>query len=129
MNGDGEGFVNNMCFPSTVSPSYAPDGHHLASVSLIGNYKEYDDKQLISLVKQELQVRWFPEAKVDQWRPLRVYRIPYAQPCQSVPSSPERDVQILAESLFVCGDHRDTASLEGACISGKRTAKTILKEI
>lgn len=26
LNGDGVGVVNNCCFPSTVSPSYAPEG-------------------------------------------------------------------------------------------------------
>jgi hypothetical protein len=26
LNGEGEGIVNNMCFPSEVSPSYAPPG-------------------------------------------------------------------------------------------------------
>jgi hypothetical protein len=26
LNGEGSGVVNNVCFPSTVSPSYAPAG-------------------------------------------------------------------------------------------------------
>lgn len=26
LNGDGCGIVNNVCFPSTVAPSYAPPG-------------------------------------------------------------------------------------------------------
>ncbi len=26
LNGDGGGIINNMCFPSTVAPSYAPPG-------------------------------------------------------------------------------------------------------
>jgi len=29
------------------------------------------------------------------------------------------------EGLFVCGDHRDTASIQGAMISGRRAAAAV----
>jgi len=30
------------------------------------------------------------------------------------------------DGLYVCGDHRDTASIQGALVSGRRTAEVIL---
>jgi hypothetical protein len=32
----------------------------------------------------------------------------------------------LGEGLFVCGDHRDTASIQGAMFSGGRTATAVV---
>jgi predicted NAD/FAD-dependent oxidoreductase len=34
----------------------------------------------------------------------------------------------MTEGLFVCGDHRDTASIQGALVSGRRTAEAILRQ-
>jgi predicted NAD/FAD-dependent oxidoreductase len=35
----------------------------------------------------------------------------------------------LGEGLFVCGDHRDTASIQGAMFSGERTARAVLDHL
>jgi phytoene dehydrogenase-like protein len=82
LNGDGvedaEGTtkVNNMCFPSTVSPSYAPAGKSLASVSLIG-IPPQTDEEVAADVKAQL-AEWFGPS-VQAWRLLKTYRIPYCQ--------------------------------------------------
>lgn len=34
LDGEGKGLVNNLCFPSEVSPSYAPAGQVLAASSV-----------------------------------------------------------------------------------------------
>ena len=34
----------------------------------------------------------------------------------------------VAEGLYVCGDHRDTPSLQGAMLSGRRVAEAIAKD-
>lgn len=39
----------------------------------------------------------------------------------------ERPVR-LAEGLFVCGDHRDNASIQGAMVSGRRAAEAVLAD-
>jgi len=36
LNGEGKGIVNNMCIPSEVSPTYAPPGRSLISISTVG---------------------------------------------------------------------------------------------
>jgi len=126
LNGDGSGVINNVCVPSSVALSYAPAGSSLISVSIIG-IPEDDDKKLEIRVRPQLR-SWFGP-NVDSWRRFRTYRIHHALPSQAYPalSQPQRPVKI-QQGLYVCGDHRDTASIHGALVSGRRTAETILED-
>jgi predicted NAD/FAD-dependent oxidoreductase len=67
---------------------------------------------------------------VDDWRHLRTYRIPSALPRQLPPAlaEPERPVRWKA-NLYVCGDHRDNASIQGAMVSGRRAAETVIEDL
>lgn len=121
LDGDNKGgIVNNCCFPSNVAPSYAPPGQALASVSIIGVPKE-DDATIETKVRKELST-WFGANKVAEWRLLRIYRIPYAQPNQEAPTNFQRNSN-LGEGMFVAGDHRDSSTFDGALLSGKRAAE------
>jgi len=35
----------------------------------------------------------------------------------------------LGDGLFVCGDHRDTASIQGALVSGRRAARAVVRRL
>jgi predicted NAD/FAD-dependent oxidoreductase len=35
----------------------------------------------------------------------------------------------LAEQIYVCGDHRDTGSIQGALVSGRRAATAVLTDL
>ena len=35
----------------------------------------------------------------------------------------------IREGLWWCGDHRDTASIQGAMVSGRRTADAVLRHL
>jgi hypothetical protein len=35
----------------------------------------------------------------------------------------------LGHGLFVCGDHRDTASIQGALYSGRRTGRAVVESL
>ena len=126
LNGDGSGIINNLCVPSSVAPSYAPAGSSLISVTILGIPDE-DNKKLELTVRSQLK-SWFGQ-KVDSWRSFRTYRIHHALPSQAFPalSQPQRPVRI-QKGLYVCGDHRDTASIHGALVSGRRTAETFLED-
>jgi protoporphyrinogen oxidase len=127
LNGEGKGKVNNVCVPSNVAPSYGNGKTHLVSVSVLGNPFS-DDQAADTEVKTELQ-QWFgPQAAT--WRLLRIYRIVNALPDQKPPKleKAQRDVQ-LQKGLFVCGDHRDNGSLNGALVSGKRAAEAVIAEL
>ena len=72
----------------------------------------------------EQLARWF-DTTTGEWDHLRTDVIPHGQPAQAPPFSPKRRVA-LGDGLFVCGDHRDTASLQGAMFSGERTAAAVV---
>jgi hypothetical protein len=71
--------------------------------------------------------RWFG-TDVGEWVHLRTDVIPHGQPAQAPPFHPRQRVA-LGEGLFVCGDHRDTASIQGAMFSGERTASAVLRSL
>lgn len=126
LDGGGQGPVNNVCVPSQVAPSYAPTGRSLISASVLEGPD--DDGELEATVRQQMQ-DWFGSV-VESWELLRVYRIPRALPAQTPPclDPPERSVR-LDDRLYVCGDHRDTASIQGAMVSGRRAAIALLRDL
>ena len=62
---------------------------------------------------------------MDGWQHLRTYRIAHGQPAQVPPFHPKQPVTT-DRGVFVCGDHRDTASIQGALYSGRRCAAAVL---
>lgn len=127
LDGEGDGPVNNLAVMSNVSPHYAPAGQTLVSVSVIGNPSQ-TDAEIESRVRGHLR-RWYGEA-VDAWRSLKTYRILHAQPEQTPPAlvPPERPAR-LADGLYVAGDHRTNASINGAMVSGRRAAEAVLQDL
>jgi hypothetical protein len=53
-----------------------------------------------------------------------VHHVVHALPEQR-PGVPLRRPVDLGDGLFVAGDHRDTASIQGALVSGRRTAAAV----
>ena len=127
LNADEPGPVNHLAVMSDVAPAYAPPGAALVSASVLG-VPPGDDAALEAAVREQL-AGWFGPA-VRRWRPLRAYRIRHALPDQTAPALdvPERPVK-LDDGLYVCGDHRDTASLNGAMASGWRAAQAMAADL
>jgi phytoene dehydrogenase-like protein len=127
LNADEPGPVNNLAVMSDVAPGYAPPGAALVSASVLGD-PAADDAALEAAVREQL-AGWFGPA-VRRWRHLRTYRIPDALPDQTAPALDvvERPVA-LGDGLYVCGDHRDTASLNGAMASGWRAAQAVAEAL
>ncbi|KAH7290903.1 hypothetical protein KP509_30G068700 [Ceratopteris richardii] len=127
LNGSGKGVVNNMFFPTTVSKSYSPPGQVLVSVSLVGLYEEKTDEELEEVVRAEL-ADWFSKEIVATWKHLRTYRIKLAQPDQTPPTDLLKEPRVSA-GIYVCGDHRDSSTFDGAFVSGRRAADAILRDV
>jgi len=123
----GEGPIATLATMSDVAPGYAPAGQHLITVSTVGVPDE-DDELLVAAVREQAR-GWFGD-EVDAWRTLAVQRIAYAQPRQDPVDLGElaRPVQ-RAPGVWVCGDHRDTGSIQGALVSGRRTADAVAAAI
>ncbi|MBI3926478.1 MAG: FAD-dependent oxidoreductase [Armatimonadetes bacterium] len=111
LNGEPSGRVNHLAILSAVAPSYAPPGRALISVTALEEGSVIEQLEL-----------WFG-TEVYGWEPLKTYHIPEALPHE--PRSNIRPVQ-LSDHLFVCGDHRQTGSIQGALSCGRRAAAAVL---
>ena len=120
----GEGPIATLATMSDIAPRYAPVGRSLVTVSTVG-VPEEDDATLDAAVREQAR-GWFG-TEVDAWRTLAVQRIPYAQPRQDPHDLPELARPVArTPGVWVCGDHRDTGSIQGAMVSGRRTAEAVL---
>ena len=125
LNGEGGGPINNLCVPTVTAPKYGPGGESLVSVTVLGTTT--DDVQSLADVRTHLG-QWFGRS-AEAWRHLKTYSIPYALPAQ-LPDAlepPQRDVR-WQPGIYVCGDHRDNASINGAMVSGRRAAEAVLQD-
>jgi hypothetical protein len=120
LDADNTGPALNVAVMSNIAPSYAPAGQHLIAVAMPG----VTDGDLEALARKQLRGWW--GTQVDSWRHLRTYRIAHGQPNQNPPFNPKKAVS-LDNGLFVCGDHRDTASIQGALFSGRRCGEAVLQ--
>lgn len=119
LNGDGEGPINNLSVPSQIVSSYAPPGKSLISVTVL------DSLAGTTPVLEQLH-DWFGD-QVNGWELLRRYDIDFGLPAL-LPSDPEPVVMPPQHvtGVYLCGDHCDTSSLNGAIASGRRAAESIL---
>jgi phytoene dehydrogenase-like protein len=127
LNGDGAGPVNHFAVLTLVAPSYAPPGKHLIAISVLG-IQALTDVQLGGFIIAQMK-NWFGSV-ARSWRFLKSYRIPHAQP-QQYPGAlepPERPVRV-RPGVYLAGDHRDNASINGALRSGRRAAEAVLADL
>ena len=121
LNGQGRGPINNLCVPNQVCSSYAPAGSSLVSATVLGD----TDIDVEITVRQQLR-EWYGNS-VEDWKLLHHFSIEHALPVQD-PFLPLDQPTQVSEGLYVCGDHRDTPSLQGAMLSGRRVAEAIAKD-
>ena len=124
LDGEAGGPARNVVVMSEVAPSYAPPGRSLLAAAVPG--PDALDPAVTDKVRDQL-ARWFGST-VAEWEHLRTDVIHHGQPTQSPPFHPRQKVT-LGEGMFVCGDHRDTASLQGAMFSGGRAASAVLAHL
>lgn len=119
LDGNGEGPALNVAVMTNVAPGYTDDGSALIAAACPG----VADPTLEEPVRAQLRTWWGQQ--VDGWEHMRTDAIEHGQPDQRPPFDPKRKV-VLGDGLFVCGDHRDTASTQGALFSGRRCAEAVL---
>lgn len=107
----------NTAVVSRAAPSYAPPGRHLVQGSALT--RDGGDTE-------ELQRHAGDLLGVDPrgWEVVARHDVPHALPAQPAPFSSARPVR--HGDLVVCGDHRDTGSIQGALVSGQRAADDVL---
>lgn len=121
---DSDGPINELAVPSSVAPGYAPAGRSLVAVSVVG--PDTDRPDLPAAVDREL-ASWFGPETIEGWRPLGSYRINRALPdFQPGRHKTSGEAPRLGTGVFICGDHRETPSIQGALVSGRKAARAVL---
>lgn len=123
LRGDESGPIQTATIISNVAEEYAPPQNSLISVSL-SSHDGKSSKEIEPLVKEQL-TDWFGD-QVNQWELIQTYQIPYGLPLMDIANvirSPEVEHR---ENTYLCGDHFQTPSIEGAMDSGLRAANSIL---
>lgn len=122
LDGEGDGPVNNLQAMSAVAPGYAPDGQTLVTASVVG-HPAAPDAEVERAARAQLR-GWFGSV-VDTWRLLATHRVLHALPALPSLDPPERDPRH-ASGVWLAGDWRRNASIDGALVSGRHTADAVL---
>ncbi len=122
LDGRRRGPVVNTAVMSAIAPSYAPAGAHLVQVTCLLPGSRTTGAPDERTVRRQAGEVYGCDA--DEWELLARHAVPHALPAQPAPLARRRPVS-LGDGLFVCGDHRDTASIQGAMVSGRRTAVAV----
>lgn len=114
--------VVNTVVMTAAAPSYGPgDGRALVATSLLG--LPGLDERAVRLRLAELY-----RTSTRGWYHLRTYELPDALPAMTAPHPFRRPVRV-GDGVYVCGDHRDTSSIQGAMVSGRRAADAVLADV
>jgi phytoene dehydrogenase-like protein len=123
VDGRRRGPMVNAAVVSNAVSSYAPAGRHLVEVTtLLGPGRDATEHEVR---RQAAEVFGRP---TTGWEVVRRDDVVHALPAQPPPlrvTSPAR----VAPGVYVAGDHRDTASIQGALVSGHRVAGVVLSDL
>ncbi|WP_405661674.1 FAD-dependent oxidoreductase [Streptomyces sp. NBC_01166] len=122
LDADRSGPVAHTAVMSEVDPSRAPRGRALITSTVLGP----PPRDLDGEVRAHLASLY--GTPTDDWELLAAHHDPEAVPAMPPPHDPRRPVRLLA-GLYVCGDHRDTSTVQGALRSGRRAASAILADL
>lgn len=122
LDADRRGPVAHTAVISQVDPSRAPAGRTLISSTILGAPPADADRT----VRAHLATLY--GTSTHRWELLAVHHTPEAVPAMPAPHDLRRPVRLLA-GLYVCGDHRDTSTVQGALHSGRRAATALLTDL
>jgi phytoene dehydrogenase-like protein len=120
LTGRSPGPVWNAAVISNAAPSYAPPGRHLISATTLLDSPDGEAPE--TAIRHHLGEIY--GCDTGDWDLIARHHIPRALPAFA-PLTPLRSSVDLGDGLFVCGDHRDTPSIQGALVSGNRTAELV----
>jgi glycine/D-amino acid oxidase-like deaminating enzyme len=117
--GEPGGRLVNSAVVSDAQPAYSPDGRALVASSTLLPTSERDVRAEIAAAHG---------VDLAELAHLTTVTVTGAQPAVLPPLQLHRPVD-LGDGLYVCGDHRDTPSIQGAMASGARAARAVLRAL
>jgi phytoene dehydrogenase-like protein len=112
----------NTAVLSEVVPGHAPPGSALIAASV----PDRADPGLEPQVRQRLARIYGVDTR--DWGLVGTYAVPRALPVFG-PGAPLRRPVRIGPGRYVCGDHRDTPSVQGALVSGQRAAAAVVADL
>jgi phytoene dehydrogenase-like protein len=112
---------------SKAAPEYAPPGRVLVSTSMVhGSVPDDVDGPEVRAALSALH-----RTDTSGWEHIATYDLPRALPGMRAPHPLRKPVRLShgTDTVYVAGDHRDTSSLQGALVSGRRAAETVLADL
>lgn len=125
LDADRSGPVAHTAVVSDVDPSRAPAGRALVTSTVLGTPPS-DPRATDSAVRAHLARLY--GTSTARWETLAVHHTAEAVPSMRPPHDLRRPVRLLA-GLYVCGDHRDTSTVQGALHSGHRASAAIVRDL
>ncbi|MFF5404736.1 NAD(P)/FAD-dependent oxidoreductase [Streptomyces misionensis] len=122
LDADRGGPVAHTSVLSNVDPSRAPAGRVLISSTVLGTPPEGVDTAV------RIHLSRLYGTSTRRWETLAVHHTPEAIPVMRPPHDLRRPVRLLA-GLYVCGDHRDTSTVQGALHSSYRAVRALLTDL
>jgi phytoene dehydrogenase-like protein len=122
IDGERRGPVINTVPISNAARAYAPTGSTLVSSSVLGVHSHADEAR----VRKHLAMLYATDTR--RWTLLRSYPIADALPAMPPPHDFRKPVRI-QRGLYVCGDARDSSSIQGAMVSGRRAGEAVLEDL
>jgi len=119
LDADARGPVINTAVMTNVAPTYAPAGRPLIATTTLGA-----DGSGTAEREARRHAGQIYGVDAGSWELVTTHVIEGALPVQPPPLRLRQPVA-LDSGLFVAGDHRDTASIQGALVSGRRAATAV----
>ena len=113
----------NSVVVSHAAPGYAPTGSALVSSSALGVHDDVASDE--SALRHAEFLHRVPTAR---WELVGKYVIPDALPATPAPLNIRKEVR-LGRGRYLAGDHRDTPSIQGALVSGRRAAQAVIADL
>lgn len=123
LDGDAGGPVVNSVVVSNAAPGYSPDERSLIASTVLGAADDTETER--AALKQLSRMYGVP---TTWWERLGRYVLPQALTAMEPPRAVRLPV-LLADGLVVAGDHRDTASIQGTLVSGRRAAGAVREQL
>ncbi|QCX76130.1 Putrescine oxidase [Streptomyces sp. YIM 121038] len=122
LDADRRGPVAHTAVVSHVDPTRAPAGRFLVSSTVLGPPPDDLDRTVLAHLAE------LYGTPTDRWELLAAHHTREAVPAMPPPHDLRRPVRLLS-GLYVCGDHRDTSTVQGALHSGRRAAHAVLSDL
>ena len=120
LDAERRGPVLNTAVLTDVAPEYAPPGRSLVASTVLGADGSADAERA---ARRHAGLVYGVDPA--DWELVTTSVVPGALPEQRPPLDPRRPVTA-PSGVHLAGDHRDTASIQGALVSGRRAAAAVL---